>query len=145
MSYLGNRLKFLLCSAEECSRYHEFTSICIQISRVLRFLHLCSNVIFQKKLNLNRCSRSYSIADKWMHCKIYCHLVKKEKREKMLILLMKILFSPSCALFIMQGCRIWSVVCDPGDLMISHTCSSGTILINTPRRFVKSNQKHCRL
>lgn len=34
---------------------------------------------------------------------------------------------------------------DPGHLMISHTCSSGTILINTPRRFVKSNQKHCRL
>lgn len=30
-------------------------------------------------------------------------------------------------------------------LMISRTCTSAAVLINTPRRFVGSNQKHCHL
>jgi len=55
---------------KEWSGYHEFISIHRQNSRVLNFLRLCNNVVFQKKLHLIRCSRSYSIADKWVYCKI---------------------------------------------------------------------------
>lgn len=35
--------------------------------------------------------------------------------------------------------------CGRRDVMISHTCSSAANLINTLRRFVKSNQKQCHL
>jgi hypothetical protein len=64
---------------------------------------------------------------------------------RMLIRLMKTLSPPLVPSSLCKPAENEVWMCDPGDLMISRTCSSATSLINTPRRFVKSNQKHCRL